>query len=144
MTDSNADNRTMKQPADRNQVAHRHFSLWLVVGGIMALVVAVWALFLPYQMKRERLRSAMGVDRWQTSPAPGNEPSNFGEQMRAIQAKLEAQSEAVSANRNAAPAETPAPPTTDEALRQNLEEKLKAAEATPPANEPPPNPTSTP
>ena len=132
MTEKPRDNMRAATPRHGQDDGKRRLTLWLVVGGIMALVLAVWIIFLPYQIGREQLRGALSSDRWQAGAPETSGTTIFNAQMRAIQTRLEEQSANISANGNNAPAAAPpaanaAPVINDEALKQGLEEKLQAA-----------------
>jgi hypothetical protein len=48
-----------------NQHAKKQIALWVAVGGIMTLVVALWALLLPMQISEFSLIGARELSRWQ-------------------------------------------------------------------------------
>lgn len=53
------------QPSQKKRV-----TLWVAVGGTMAVIVTLWALQLPSQMARMRTQSQGPVSRWIPSDGP--------------------------------------------------------------------------
>jgi len=109
------------QPAGPS-AERRSLALWLSVGGIMAVIVAMWALLLPSQLGGLSLTGKDAIDRWHVlSPDRGQTPS-FQQTLD----RLHQQLERLSAGTEASLAKPAAPPVAKPAidvrlLRQKLE-----------------------
>lgn len=111
----------------------KHLALWIAVGGIMALVVTLWALLLPTQFELGRSSVAKDSDRWYALQKEDQKRKSFHEALDDIGERLgEIESEQRMRLR-AEQATEPSPAIRGEidALRTKIEAASKKNELTP-------------
>lgn len=49
------------------EVHRKHLAMWIAVGGTMAVIVVLWLLILPMQLREQRFTGLRGATRWYTA-----------------------------------------------------------------------------
>lgn len=76
-----------------HDVHKKHFAMWIAVGGTMAVIVVLWLLILPMQLREQRFTGLRGATRWYTAEegwAANAEQPSFAEILEQQRKRLDA------------------------------------------------------